>query len=251
MWIRQLEARGRSGASGQNFLWKHDKLPLYLMDNHRAALWCWRKHIKRTDKYTLFHLDWHWDAAVLEESDFYILKKLWGQRWLDCFDNFDKLQSRNNEIGPRAMVRWDNYIEPFLRLCPHFIGVHMCAHQNEADIYGAIKQSRKDGRAYVYSMSQFFSDVAMCLEWATSPILVNVDMDYFFTTFECSEHRIVDLEFIRALFTLFSFHWADIGAMTIALSPECCGGWDAAEDACRAAFEGLHIEFPLVGEGKR
>jgi len=55
---------------GLSFLWQEDKI--YIMDNHRAALWCWIHSIRPNIKYSIFHIDAHHDADRSEM-----------QRWKD------------------------------------------------------------------------------------------------------------------------------------------------------------------------
>jgi hypothetical protein len=42
-WPVDFRGRNRSGPYNQNFLWRRDSV--YVMDNHRAAFWCWLQRI--------------------------------------------------------------------------------------------------------------------------------------------------------------------------------------------------------------
>lgn len=61
-WLVPFRGRNHSGAFTQNFLWKRQNV--YVMDNHRAALWCWLQHIDPKQPYSLFHMDQHYDTLA-------------------------------------------------------------------------------------------------------------------------------------------------------------------------------------------
>lgn len=61
-WLVPFRGRNYSGAFTQNFLWKRQNV--YVMDNHRAALWCWLQHIDPKQRYSLFHVDQHYDTLA-------------------------------------------------------------------------------------------------------------------------------------------------------------------------------------------
>ena len=42
-WLVPFKGRNTSGIYEQNFLWRDGAV--YVMDNHRAALWCWIQHL--------------------------------------------------------------------------------------------------------------------------------------------------------------------------------------------------------------
>jgi len=47
-WLVPFTGRNESDVWSQNFVWKKDNI--YIMDNHRAALWCWLKQLNASDK---------------------------------------------------------------------------------------------------------------------------------------------------------------------------------------------------------
>jgi hypothetical protein len=42
-WLVPFRGRNASKVYNQNFLWRYESV--YVMDNHRAAMWCWLRHI--------------------------------------------------------------------------------------------------------------------------------------------------------------------------------------------------------------
>jgi hypothetical protein len=249
VWIRELKERGSSQSSAVNVLWKDERTPTYLTDNHRAAFWCWRRHVARDDRYGLAHVDWHWDAASVEPDDLQLLDRSWDS--LDDFEFFDQLQStgRRTFDGPARLVRWDNYIDPFLRLCPGLVEGHLTAHQDQRTMLkGALDAAVEASSAQVYSLEAFFSHIDGILRAAAAPMIVNVDLDYFFTDLAGQPRRAFDPEFARTFFRVLASHRDKTSVMTISLSPECCGGWAPAEELGRFAFDGLGIPWPLPPE---
>lgn len=52
----------------QCFVWKADGLPIYIMDNHRVALWCWYQEMNNENNLRLIHIDNHPDLSPLGVS---------------------------------------------------------------------------------------------------------------------------------------------------------------------------------------
>src|SRR5260370_30427902 len=63
-WLVDFRGRKPSAFATDNFLWKHDNV--YVMDNHRAALWCWLREIDLRKPHSLFHIDRHYDTVPSE-----------------------------------------------------------------------------------------------------------------------------------------------------------------------------------------
>lgn len=59
--IIPFAGRHYSGPVTQNLLWRDGKV--FLMDNHRAALWCWQQAVDLySQSHSLLHIDRHYDA---------------------------------------------------------------------------------------------------------------------------------------------------------------------------------------------
>ena len=113
-----------SGAVKLNFLWKDPELPFYVMDNHRAALWCWLTELAEDDPYTLVHLDFHWDGARMTPGDSDKLRAAWPL-------SIEDYGSLREDVFGHPLVRWDNYICPLLNLRNNVKAAHLVAHQDE------------------------------------------------------------------------------------------------------------------------
>jgi hypothetical protein len=59
-WLIPWRERGYSGQVRDNLLWRLDRL--YVMDNHRLALWCWWQRLPESERWHYLHVDCHYDA---------------------------------------------------------------------------------------------------------------------------------------------------------------------------------------------
>lgn len=59
-WIVPFKGRNNTGVYNQNFVWNDGHL--YVMDNHRAAAWCWAQHVDPATSHALVHIDRHNDT---------------------------------------------------------------------------------------------------------------------------------------------------------------------------------------------
>jgi hypothetical protein len=280
MWLRPLTERGRSKETLLNFLWQADDRPLYLMDNHRAALWCWRRHLESNEAYSLGHVDYHWDARAVHPADLQLLRREWDD--LDELKRYDDLGSttRSDDLGGRVpLICWDNYFDALLHLYPRVHELRMAVHQPREVMGGMLRvlhdrheQDLRTARArtgklgpilsllspwkrpaapafHFHSPVRFFEELDEALHDAEVPFILNIDLDYFFAIGSDENEtvqRAFELQFITDCFRTVARHRDRLRVVTIALSPECCGGWVAAEVACLAAFEGLGIPYPLA-----
>ena len=73
-------------------------------------------------------------------------------------------------------------------------------------------------------------------------------MDYFFYSSNLEKYTLFQSEqYIEQLFSSIKKHLDDgkIACLTLCLSPECCGGWEAAEALCAKVVEVMGIDFVL------
>src|ERR1041385_2164527 len=128
-FIRRLDPLQESGHSTLNFLWKDDARPIYVMDNHRGALWCWLRELRSEDEYSLIHIDWHWDAAAGDDdARIQAAEAAAGEGSL----TLDGLLSLTPAGRSLAIVRWDNYIAPLPGLRPQAPAAFLTAPQPDS-----------------------------------------------------------------------------------------------------------------------
>lgn len=210
-----LIKRGFSGSSEDNVLWKNKNI--YVMDNHRLALWCWFQEMEKDKRYNLLHIDAHPD---LSDS---ALKSFSQDLWTISLDEYRT--SWNAEVN-LPLFRWDNYIEVFLKKYPKMIGETISVtHQ-----LGSPKKMAIDIKAFdlVAQCSDIFSGKKYINEFDW---IVNLDLDYFFSA-QPQKLTLFSDEFIDAIATsiLQGLDSGMIKVLTISLSPECCGSWEKAEE---------------------
>ena len=230
-WLIAFKDRMYSGSTYQNFLWKNDDKKIYIMDNHRSALWCWLQEIDLKKNINYFHLDRHYDC---------LNSNLDG--WLKyCFDIekmsiSDYLELKDDNKHP--VFLWDNYGSLFLKKYESIIQHSLFVTYKEGD--KPITASISEEKAV---------DLLENLEYWTKKgnWVFNIDIDYFFYKQNDTYYQMYSDEFISAFFQILKakIDRNEILVMTIALSPECCGGWKNAERVCSIASKELLIGFTL------
>jgi hypothetical protein len=201
------------GARGMDVVWRADRL--YIMNNHRAALWCWRQHDGQSQTWNLLHVDRHYDArdnqlkqllplvprvdAPLEEylAAFYVLN------------------------GSRLpVVDWDTYLAFFLATEADRLK-EMCfatAGQDTRPQAGGVRE---------LSPWQLLDQLADLGGASEAPWIVNLDLDYF-TGYRLGTHSLVQVftpDFVRQVGGAIGDGLKDgsIGVATVATSPETTG----------------------------
>ncbi|MBC7428087.1 MAG: UPF0489 family protein [Bacteriovorax sp.] len=209
-----LVHRGESASAKDNVLWNEGNV--YVMDNHRLALWCWFQKLEKNKRYNLFHIDAHPDMS---ES---ALKYFKHDLWKMSLDEYRKEWQQDINM---PLFRWDNYIEVFLQKYPEMIGKTVSATHH----LGSPKELSEEVRAYdlakymhgIFSGEKFVND----LGW-----IVNLDLDYFFSAAP-EKLEMFNESFVENLARSIKAGLENkmISVLTISLSPECCGSWGKAE----------------------
>lgn len=209
-----LTNRGDSASSKDNVLWNNDLV--YVMDNHRLALWCWFQKIQKDSRYNLLHIDAHPDMS--ESALRYFNHDLWSIK-LDEYRN-----AWQKDIN-MPLFRWDNYVEIFLHKYPEMVGKTVSATHH----LGSSKELSLEIKSYdlvkfthgVFSGEKYINDL---------PWIVNLDLDYFFSAAPEKLELFSDA-FVSSLASAIEMGLKNsmIKVFTISLSPECCGSWAKAE----------------------
>ncbi len=210
-----LKNKGFSGSSEDNFLWNEENI--YVMDNHRLALWCWFQKMKSSQRYNLLHIDAHPDMS---ES---ALKHFSHDLWKMSLDEYrGTIQTDINT----PLFRWDNYIEIFLQKYPELVGETFSSTHK----VGQDKSLKEEIGAYqlpkfmtgIFGGSRFLNDL---------PWIVNLDLDYFISA---APEKVVIFsdEYFETLAQAIQSGLENnmIEILTVSLSPECCGSWEKAEN---------------------
>jgi hypothetical protein len=271
-WLVPFKGRGISGCCDQNFVWKGGNI--YIMDNHRAASWCWCQHIQKDQAYSLLHIDAHYDTALVhsqKEPWFKNLPDLW-EADLDTVLSY----SRPNALagGETPCVGWDNYLSLFMKKYPGVVDLEEsvfatqkqgdppnCAvpphpggagtdHSTESEVScpPTIENGQNLWEAYPH---EFLDIPSLIASPRRSQWICNVDLDYFF--FECEAdgqggvREMFSSSYIECVFASLrkAIDSGRILVFTMALSPECCGGWEPAEKLASDVCGVMRIPFSL------
>jgi hypothetical protein len=208
------------------------------MDNHRAAAWCWSQHITPDTRSVFLHIDKHMDAVDAHTEKI--------SCELGAFEVRDVsywLQHMYNQPGhgERKSVTWDNYIALFIRRYPEvFREVYMCIRQEKMP--GLVAD-----RAIHYRHScKLVSNIR---HWLTNdgPWIINIDLDYFWQAWDDKAVQLFSNDYITEIGDSIRICMDEgrVIALTMALSPECCGGWDKAEIVMLTLCEALKCNFNL------
>lgn len=213
-YLIPLTKKGPSAAYEDNVLCQDGIV--YIMDNHRLALWCWFQKMQKDKRYNLLHIDAHPDMSESGISHFH--HDLWTM-------NLDDYRTTIQPDINIPLFRWDNYLEIFIQKYPDLVGQTFSATHH----LGSNKALSEDIRPY--DLAKFMKAVFEGHRFVNElPWIVNLDLDYFFTAapekFEFFSNEVVEA-ISESIQTGLKNGMIEI--LTISLSPECCGSWNKAE----------------------
>lgn len=227
---------GDSGCYGVNLVKKYSNI--YLMDNHGAALWCWLQEINLKKKYNFIHIDTHYDTlSVNMDLLFESTRNLFKEETIqDFFDLKYKLSEEYYQT-----IRWDNYIPIFHKLHPELIEkYYFYTHRHGST---GIKFCH-DEKIEEFQPHTIFQNLEYTISEEENQFIFNIDIDYFFLKYNESYFQVFSDESIEIIFDqIANSYFSDrIRVITIALSPECCGGWGNSLKIYNRLAEKLNIE---------
>lgn len=223
----------------QNFIWHSDSV--YIMDNHRAALWCWFRHISHSKKYNLFHIDRHYDTC-------YRFKEEWRNNLPNMFEiSIPDYLKRNfgAKFDNTCSFRWDNYLAIFLDCYSEII--NECIFATHKD--GEPPKFDNCEEIEIWKVPDTIDNMDYRTTGEKQNWIFNVDIDYFF----CSEDengsqlRMLSNEYIESIFQPVAERIKDgtISVFTLALSPDYSSGWQNAFIICEKICDILELDFKL------
>lgn len=225
-----LQFRGESTSSTDNILWRDGNV--FVMDNHRLALWCWFQELLKGHRYNILHIDAHPD---LNES---ALKHFNQDLWKISLNEYRTSWQKDINL---PLFRWDNYLEIFLNKYPEMIGLTLSATHK----LGSSKELSQEinpfnlGKkcAEIFSQNKYIND----FKW-----IVNLDLDYFYSAHP-EKIELFSAEYLESLLTSINAGLKNemIQVLTISLSPECCGSWEKAEKMLSKCSKYLELSIKL------
>lgn len=204
-----------------------------MMDNHRAALWCWLQELDLSKPHSTIHIDRHYDALASRLEEW--LKHLpdWGgsiEKYLE--------KSYPTEAGEREVICWGNYLSIYLAefrsaLCRLILLTH-----DDGDKPDFAKSMECD-------MWDLPDSLSFWLEDGSEPWIVNIDLDYFCAGKTCV---MVSDEYLRQVARQLrqSMEAERVGVVTLCLTPDSyTPGWEETERMATLLLAELGISFEL------
>ena len=179
-FLLPFKGRNSVNAYHQNFLWNHENV--YIMDNHRAALWCWLQSMSNDKKYSVYHIDMHYDLSPG------IVKRL-PENLPDLatitFNEYLSLSRADG--GPVPLIIYDNYLSIFEEIYGDRINYFFAATQEVGTPPAGDSsiEEVKIGRLADSIRYNLFDDAISADGW-----IVNLDLDYFFAQ-QPKEYRVM------------------------------------------------------------
>jgi hypothetical protein len=217
-WHIPLTTRRSSSREHVNFLYQDGNI--HVSDNHRVAMWCWLQHLKADERVALFHIDRHSDTLQSNLSG-----------WLEALLPLDELSLEeylnanwhlNGSEVP--LIHWGNYLSIFLARYADRIDT----------LYWSQLPPTGDPPNFPYTdvpPHELPLHLAACAANGT-PSIVNLDLDYFMWRRQRNDYyQIYSDDYLQHLGESLAVLQSSgsLKCLTIALSPECCGGWPNSE----------------------
>ena len=221
MWIHRNTALSSSGCWGVNFLFNQDKF--YVMDNHLAAAWCWIQKIRARQSYGLFHIDQHYDLLNSLST-----VNLNSHRTNLTGRDFNLYRNEKTTPGDSfPMMRYDNYITAFEKLYPGiFSRIYQATHDEGSDETGTDLETIENWKPEIWELPNNINYWITKAGNTPSKWIINLDLDYFFSSKDSDDYQLLTDEYIRNICKEIENSLDNIDVVTIALSPEFCGGWE-------------------------
>ena len=238
-WLVPFKGRNRCGAFGQNFLWRHKSI--YVMDNHRAAMWCWLQHIDPKRAHSLLHMDWHTDAlqSRLDEWLKYCPPDI-GKLTIEEYLRYD-YEFKEAGFDRAQLFRWDNYLS-----------LYLAQYGDAIDRFHVLTHGDGDVPNHPHTIGDIWDVPENMSYWLAPnhrPWLVNIDLDYFFWHDEENPGVMVSDRYLEVCFQQLREKHEDntVAVTTIALTPDdgITGGWAASEVVAQKVLALLGIDFRL------
>lgn len=214
--IIRFKGKNISGSTKTNFLYKIDNL--FLMDNHRMALWCWSRYFNTNKKYNLIHIDKHYDTTdgIIDKKNIHLIPKRIDLLNANDYDEY-QIELNHEKI---SLFTWDNYLPIFHFLKKSEISQYSFFTHNVGELSKKLKL-----KIHEHSVSKLIGIKNYVFE--NNFTIINLDIDYFFSDFESGYQILFSEEIINIIVeNIILFLKSDNVCITIALSPDCCGGWE-------------------------
>ncbi|WP_320172344.1 UPF0489 family protein [Maridesulfovibrio sp.] len=234
-WLVEFQGRNHSTAVKLNFLWKQDNV--FIMDNHRAALWCWGEALRTESELSLFHVDRHFDALFSQQDYAHFphdeFEGMGITEYLSA--GYD-----NDFFAVTPLFRWDNYLGLFIAEYQQRITEWAFATHGKGTPPKGIGYAAYEPWEFPHAIGEL-----------TGKWIFNLDLDYFFGRMGNGKMgRLFTDEYIHDWGTALAagLENGTVRTLTVSLSPECAAGWQEAESALEIFMGGLGMDFSLPAD---
>jgi UPF0489 domain len=235
-WIVPFKGRYHSGATNQNFLCRSGEV--FVMDNHRAALWCWLQAQDLSKQHSLIHIDRHTDTLTSRLKE-------WRAHLPDWSSGIEGYLGSEFTTGGCTMpvIQWDNYLSIYLAEFGENLKRLRFLTHDEGD------PPNFEGTLFSQPW-ELPENLSYWLDPSYGPWIVNIDLDYFYCPREAEgetarmfSDEYVDLTFIALKQAMDN---GAVGAVTLCLTPDgYTPGWDATEALATRALKHLGLDWRL------
>jgi len=243
MWIKEPKYPLRYSWSSQlNFLYQSGKV--YVMDNHLAAGWCWINQLHTGKSYNLYHIDGHYDLQGDAQSVKSQIIDV-GFDLQNCsLDAYLNLRQPMEDGKSVPLFRYDTYILNLQQVYDSLFARKYYATQrigNRKEVY--LDPGKGDCEIEAFQLIHQLADdidATSDNQW-----IVNLDLDYFFIEMGEDHLQYLTDDFIVTVCENIKRSMKKIAVVTIALSPEFCGGWQKSYRIAKLVSHCLELDFEL------
>lgn len=234
--------RNDSGPVVQNLLWRAGNV--FLMDNHRAALWCWQQMIDLyKDDHSILHIDRHTDALSANiECHLAQMPDLRGLSITDYLAADVEWPGCHTKL-----FRWDNYLSIHIGRFASTLKWIVSADHGDGDDPNWPCTQRPIA-------SELAENIGYWLLNANVPTIVNVDLDYlFYRHLERDEEGgeewrpLFHEGYIENIFenVKLGLDSKNVAGVTVCFTPSgFTPGWETCIDLGRTIFDILGAPYP-------
>ncbi|OHT43680.1 peptide arginase family protein [Flavobacterium tructae] len=233
MWVKEPnKPLGESLNENVNFLYNEGKV--YIMDNHLCAAWCWLKQVDIKSSFDFIHIDRHYDLLGFPHTIETQITNKGIEIHKLTFEEYLNLKQLGRNNAEWQMFRWDNYIINTHLAYPTLFAEKIFATQRD----GTINEGFVDKEFDFLTLANEIDYWLESKKW-----IVNLDIDYFFNRVDDKLFQIFSDEYIVTLVKKIKKNFENITVLTIALSPECCGGWEESFRIMKIICDILEVNF--------
>lgn len=235
-----FRGKKHSGAVTQNLLWQDDNV--YLMDNHRAALWCWAQQVNLAkEEHNILHIDRHYDALQANLD-----RELAAMPELRNLSLDDYLAAEFDLDERVPLFRWDNYLSLHIGSpAGKNLKLLRCVTHYEGDKPKPLHLMESPAEHLPENLAYWLS---RDYNW-----IVNIDLDYFFCNAPSSDDAQLIPFYSREYFATvceqlrIAVARGNIRAVTVCLTPDSyTPGWDECLKLSSEIFWAIGRQHPAI-----